>query len=212
MKGNQQSGQELRELFSASRQYAVASMTALFLLLLGTPQASIAAFKVVEPQSIVSAKKSGSPKVIRNETTARRLALHSGSADAGAQRTARLAYSPDSSNSVPHAEKIALRMTPSAKADSMDACEKSPQSAGCGIARLDGEERRAAADTRLILAAQNTALLTPVSNKNHGMESVTRDSVAGEKPSVATAQEPQMYAMMLAGLGLMGFVASRRRN
>lgn len=198
MKGSQQSGQELRELFSASRQYAVASMTTLFLLLLGAPQASIAAFKVVEPQSIVSAKKSGSPKVIRTDLTARRLAPHSGSADAGTQRTARLAYSADSSRSVVHAEKIALRMTPSPKADS--------------IAHPDAGEVHAAADTRLILAAQNTALLTPVSNRNHGIESVTRDSVAGEKPPVATTQEPQMYAMMLAGLGLMGFVASRRRN
>jgi PEP-CTERM motif-containing protein len=193
MKGSQQSGQELRELFSASRQYAVASTTTLFLLLLGTPQAGIAAFKVVEPQSIVAAKKSGSLKVIRTDITARRLAPHGGSVDAGAQRTARLAYSAESSNSVPHAEKIALRMTPSLKADS--------------IAHPDAGEGHAAADTRLILAAQNTALLTPVSNKNHGME-----SVAGEKPSVAATQEPQMYAMMLAGLGLMGFVASRRRN
>ena len=212
MKGSQRSGQELRELLSASRQYAVATMATLLLLLLGTPQASIAAFKVVEPQSFVSAKNSDSPKVIRNDTTARRLASHGGSADAGPQRTARVAYSADRSSSVPHAEKIALRMMPSSKADSMDICEKNPQSAGCGIVHVDAAERHAGADTRLILAARDTALLTPVSNKNRAMESVTREGAAGEKPSVTTTQEPQMYAMMLAGLGLMGFVASRRRN
>jgi hypothetical protein len=55
--------------------------------------------------------------------------------------------------------------------------------------------------------------IDPVWLADHpGYSVVVSAGIGNAAPSVAAIPEPQTFAMMLAGLGLLGFVTRRRKN
>jgi hypothetical protein len=64
-------------------------------------------------------------------------------------------------------------------------------------------------DVSSILASPGTYTLRFASVSNEGQLQVGIDNIS---LSVTPVPEPETYALLLAGLGLMGFVARRRNN
>jgi hypothetical protein len=98
-----------------------------------------------------------------------------------------------------------------------------PSAAGLGLSDIDGPghtfrngERRSPAFGSAIIGDQ-TKRYGPFDyradfNKNYAGDADYEGSAAAENPVSAQVPEPESYAMMLVGLGLLGFSVRRRKS